>query len=40
MRRIVHSEQPLYTDPWLDIRIANVELPDGRHQISQWPLTP
>src|ERR1700677_1051582 len=31
MRWTVHSEKPLYTDPWLDIRIADVELPDGRH---------
>ena len=31
MRWIVHSEKPLYSDPWLDIRIADVELPDGRH---------
>jgi 8-oxo-dGTP pyrophosphatase MutT (NUDIX family) len=27
----VHSEKPLYTDEWLDIRLADVELPDGRH---------
>lgn len=27
----VHSEQPLYADQWLDIRRADVELPDGRH---------
>jgi len=31
MRWIVHSEKPLYNDPWLDIRLADVELPDGRH---------
>jgi 8-oxo-dGTP pyrophosphatase MutT (NUDIX family) len=31
MRWIVHSEKPLFTDPWLDIRLADVELPDGRH---------
>ncbi len=31
MRWRVHSEQPVYTDPWLDIRVADVELPDGRH---------
>jgi 8-oxo-dGTP pyrophosphatase MutT (NUDIX family) len=30
-RWIVHSEKPLYNDPWLDIRLADVELPDGRH---------
>lgn len=27
----VVSEQPLYNDEWLDIRIADIELPDGRH---------
>src|SRR5260221_10717262 len=26
----VRSEKPLYTDEWLDIRLADVELPDGR----------
>jgi 8-oxo-dGTP pyrophosphatase MutT (NUDIX family) len=26
----VHSEDRLYRDDWLDIRIADVELPDGR----------
>jgi hypothetical protein len=31
MRWIVHSEKPLYADPRLDIRVADVELPDGRH---------
>ena len=31
MRWIVHSEKSLYHDPWLDIRLADVELPDGRH---------
>lgn len=31
MRWIVHSEKSLYADPWLDIRMADVELPDGRH---------
>jgi 8-oxo-dGTP pyrophosphatase MutT (NUDIX family) len=31
MRWQVHSEKPLYTDEWLDVRIADVELPDGRH---------
>lgn len=31
MRWQVHSEEPLYTDRWLDIRVADVELPDGRH---------
>jgi 8-oxo-dGTP pyrophosphatase MutT (NUDIX family) len=27
----VVSEQPLYNDEWLDIRVADIELPDGRH---------
>ncbi len=27
----VISERPLYQDEWLDIRIADIELPDGRH---------
>lgn len=31
MRWTVHSEKSLYTDEWLDIRVADVELPDGRH---------
>lgn len=31
MRWLVHSERPLYKDQWLDIRSADVELPDGRH---------
>jgi 8-oxo-dGTP pyrophosphatase MutT (NUDIX family) len=31
MRWTVRSEKPLYNDPWLDIRVADVELPDGRH---------
>lgn len=31
MRWIVHSEKPLYSDPWLDIRIADVEITNGRH---------
>jgi hypothetical protein len=31
MRWIVHSEKPLFNDPWLGIRLADVELPDGRH---------
>ena len=30
MRWIVHGEAPLYQDQWLDIRLAEVELPDGR----------
>jgi 8-oxo-dGTP pyrophosphatase MutT (NUDIX family) len=31
MRWTVHSEKPLYADPWLDIRIADVEITGGRH---------
>ncbi|GAA3682504.1 NUDIX hydrolase [Nonomuraea antimicrobica] len=31
MRWQVHSEKSLYRDPWLDVRVADVELPDGRH---------
>jgi 8-oxo-dGTP pyrophosphatase MutT (NUDIX family) len=27
----VISERPLYKDRWLDVRTADVELPDGRH---------
>ncbi|MDH2424040.1 NUDIX hydrolase [Sphaerisporangium sp. TRM90804] len=31
MRWKVNSERSLYTDEWLDVRLADVELPDGRH---------
>jgi 8-oxo-dGTP pyrophosphatase MutT (NUDIX family) len=31
MRWTVRSERSLYADQWLDLRLANVELPDGRH---------
>ncbi|MCP9947303.1 NUDIX hydrolase [Actinomadura madurae] len=31
MRWKVHSEKPLYTDEWLDIRLADVEITGGRH---------
>lgn len=31
MRWHVRSERKLYYDQWLDIRSADVELPDGRH---------
>ena len=31
MRWTVHSEKPLYEDEWPAIRLADVELPDGRH---------
>jgi 8-oxo-dGTP pyrophosphatase MutT (NUDIX family) len=40
MRWTVHSEKPLYTDPWLDIRVADVELPDGRHLEHRLVWTP
>jgi 8-oxo-dGTP pyrophosphatase MutT (NUDIX family) len=40
MRWIVHSEKPLYNDPWLDIRLADVELPDGRHLEHRLIRTP
>ncbi|MEO3805734.1 NUDIX domain-containing protein [Nonomuraea sp. B1E8] len=30
MRWLVHSETSLHSDEWLDLRIADVELPDGR----------
>jgi 8-oxo-dGTP pyrophosphatase MutT (NUDIX family) len=30
MRWTVHSEQPLYQDEWLDVRLADVEIPGGR----------
>jgi 8-oxo-dGTP pyrophosphatase MutT (NUDIX family) len=30
MRWTVHDERQLYADEWLDIRLADVELPDGR----------
>jgi ADP-ribose diphosphatase len=40
MRWTVHSEKPLYTDEWLDIRLADVELPDGRHLQHRLIRTP
>ncbi|MEW9532881.1 NUDIX hydrolase [Microbispora sp. NPDC049125] len=40
MRWKVNSEEPLYTDPWLDIRLADVELPDGRHLDHRLIRTP
>jgi len=30
--RVVAAERPLYNDEWLDIRIADMEIPDGRHR--------
>ena len=40
MRWTVHSEKQLYADPWLDIRMADVELPDGRHLEHRLIRTP
>jgi len=40
MRWTVHSEKQLYKDPWLDIRLADVELPDGRHLEHRLIRTP
>lgn len=40
MRWRVVSERPLYSDEWLDIRLADVELPDGRHLAHRWIRTP
>lgn len=40
MRWTVHSEKQLYLDPWLDIRLADVELPDGRHLDHRLIRTP
>lgn len=31
MQWTVWSERSLYSDQWLDLRLADVELPDGRH---------
>jgi 8-oxo-dGTP pyrophosphatase MutT (NUDIX family) len=36
----VVSEQALYGDEWLDIRVAEVELPDGRHLAHRLIRTP
>jgi 8-oxo-dGTP pyrophosphatase MutT (NUDIX family) len=36
----VVSERPLYNDEWLDVRIADVELPDGRHLAHRLIRTP
>src|ERR1700685_2779742 len=40
MRWTVHGEKPLYEDEWLDIRVADVELPDGRHLEHRLIRTP
>jgi 8-oxo-dGTP pyrophosphatase MutT (NUDIX family) len=31
MRWVVRSERSVYADRWIDLRVADVELPDGRH---------
>jgi 8-oxo-dGTP pyrophosphatase MutT (NUDIX family) len=31
MQWIVHGERSVYADQWLEVRSADVELPDGRH---------
>lgn len=36
----VVSERRLYSDEWLDIRMADVELPGGRHLAHRWIRTP
>jgi 8-oxo-dGTP pyrophosphatase MutT (NUDIX family) len=40
MRWTVHNEKQLYEDEWLDIRLADVELPDGRHLEHRLIRTP
>jgi len=40
MRWTVHGERPLYEDEWLDIRLADVELPDGRRLAHRLIRTP
>lgn len=30
LRWTVHGERPLYTNRWMDLRLVDVELPDGR----------
>jgi 8-oxo-dGTP pyrophosphatase MutT (NUDIX family) len=30
MRWTVHGERSIYDSPWMDVRLADVELPDGR----------
>ena len=40
MRWTVHSEEPLYQDEWLDIRMADVEISEGRrlsHRLIRTP---
>jgi hypothetical protein len=36
----VHAERSLYCDPWIDLWVADVELPDGRqprHRLFRLP---
>lgn len=40
MRWTVRSEKQLYEDQWLDIRVADVELPGGRHLEHRLIRTP
>jgi 8-oxo-dGTP pyrophosphatase MutT (NUDIX family) len=40
MRWKVHSEEPLYQDEWLDIRLADVEISAGRHLSHRLIRTP
>lgn len=40
MRWTVHSEEPLYQDEWLDIRMADVEISAGRHLSHRLIRTP
>lgn len=30
MRWTVHGERPVYTNPWINLRLVDVELPDGQ----------
>jgi 8-oxo-dGTP pyrophosphatase MutT (NUDIX family) len=40
MKWKVVSERPLYNDEWLDIRLADIELPGGRHLSHRLIRTP
>jgi 8-oxo-dGTP pyrophosphatase MutT (NUDIX family) len=40
MRWKIHSEKPLYQDEWLDIRLADVEVAEGRHLSHRVIRTP
>jgi 8-oxo-dGTP pyrophosphatase MutT (NUDIX family) len=40
MRWIVHGERPIYTSPWVALRLADVEIPGGRrfdHHVVRVP---